>query len=69
MEERALMSTVEKLENNKVKMEIRVAADKFEEGMQKAYIKTGKRFNIAGFRKGKAPPQSHRIGLRARRFL
>lgn len=49
------MATVEKLENNQVKLEIHISADKFEEGMKAAYLKTGKRFNIAGFRKGKAP--------------
>ena len=46
---------VEKLENNKVKLEITVSADKFEEGLNKAYFKNAKYFNVPGFRKGKAP--------------
>ncbi|MBZ4646398.1 MAG: trigger factor [Petroclostridium sp.] len=46
---------VEQLEKNVVQLEIEVDAAKFEEGMQKAYIKNVKKFNIPGFRKGKAP--------------
>lgn len=45
----------EQIEKNVVQLEIEVDAAKFEEGMQKAYIKNAKRFNIPGFRKGKAP--------------
>ena len=50
-------SKVEKLETNKVKLEIEVDAARFEEGMQKSYFKNVKRFNVPGFRKGKAPRQ------------
>ena len=46
---------VEKLDNNKVKLEITIEADKFEEGLQKAFFKNAKYFNVPGFRKGKAP--------------
>ena len=46
---------IEKLDNNQVKLEITVGADKFEEGMQKAYFKNAKHFSVPGFRKGKAP--------------
>ncbi len=46
---------LEKLENNVATLEIEVDGAKFDEGMQKAYIKNAKRFNIPGFRKGKAP--------------
>ncbi len=46
---------LEKLENNVATLEIEVDVAKFDEGMQKAYIKNAKRFNIPGFRKGKAP--------------
>ena len=46
---------VEKLENNQVKLEITIGADKFEEGMQKAFFRNAKYFNVPGFRKGKAP--------------
>lgn len=46
---------VENVEKNVVQLEIEVDADKFEEGMQKSYLKNVKKFNIPGFRKGKAP--------------
>lgn len=50
------MSTkIEKIEGNVVKLEIRVEADKFNEAVKKAYSKNSKKFNIPGFRKGKAP--------------
>ena len=47
--------TVEKLSSNKVKLSFVVEAEKFEEGMKKAYKKMVGRFNIPGFRRGKAP--------------
>ncbi len=47
--------TVEKLSSNKVKLSFEVEAEKFEEGMKKAYRKMVGRFNIPGFRRGKAP--------------
>lgn len=46
---------VEKIEKNKVKLEISVEAEKFKEALQKSYAKNAKKFNIPGFRKGKAP--------------
>ncbi|MCX7710641.1 MAG: trigger factor [Clostridia bacterium] len=46
---------VENIEKNVVQLEIEVDAAKFEEGMQKSYLKNAKRFNIPGFRRGKAP--------------
>jgi trigger factor len=48
-------SKVEKIETNVVKLEITVETEKFNEAMKKAYIKNAKKFNIPGFRKGKAP--------------
>ena len=45
----------EKVEKNIVQLEVEVGADRFEEAMQKAYLKNAKKFNIPGFRKGKAP--------------
>ena len=44
-----------KKEGYTVEFELTVAKEKFEEGMQKSYIKNVKQFNIPGFRKGKAP--------------
>ena len=49
------MATMEKLEGSKVKLTIEVSADQFEAATQQAYHKAGKRFNVPGFRKGKAP--------------
>lgn len=46
---------VENAEKNVVQLEIEVDSDKFEQGMQKSYLKNAKKFNIPGFRKGKAP--------------
>ncbi len=43
------------LEGSKVKLTIEVSAEQFEAATQKAYQKAGKRFNVPGFRKGKAP--------------
>lgn len=47
--------SMEKIEKNVVKLEITVEADKFNEAMKKSYKKNVKRFNVPGFRKGKAP--------------
>ena len=46
---------LENIEKNVVQLEIEVDAEKFEKGMQKSFIKNAGRFNIPGFRKGKAP--------------
>ena len=47
---------IEKTENNnELKLEFTIEAEKFTEGMKKVYSKTAKYFNIPGFRKGKAP--------------
>lgn len=47
--------TVEKKEKNIIELEITVEASKFSETIKKAYVKNAKKFNIPGFRKGKAP--------------
>jgi trigger factor len=46
---------MEKVENNVVKLEITVESKKFNEAIKKAFAKNAKKFNIPGFRKGKAP--------------
>lgn len=46
---------IEKIETNVVKLEIVVDAKKFSEALKKSYNKNVKRYNIPGFRKGKAP--------------
>jgi len=46
---------VENVEKNVVKMEIEVDKETFEKGMDKSYRKNLNKFNVPGFRKGKAP--------------
>lgn len=46
---------VEKLENNMAKLTIEVSAEEFEKAIKDAYNHNKGRFNIPGFRKGKAP--------------
>ena len=46
---------VEKLEKNTAKLTIEVPAEKFDAAVKNAYNKSKSRFNIPGFRKGKAP--------------
>lgn len=49
------MATVEKQENNRAKLTISVPPEAFGAAVQQAYQKTAKRYNVPGFRKGKAP--------------
>lgn len=46
---------VEKLEKNMAKITVEVSAEEFEKALTKAFNKNKSRFNIPGFRKGKAP--------------
>lgn len=50
-----MSNTFERLSSNRVKLSFDVPAAKFEEGMKQAYRKMANRFNIPGFRRGKAP--------------
>lgn len=50
-----MATKLEKLEGNKAKLEITVSGETFEEGIGKAYQKIKGKFNVPGFRKGKAP--------------
>lgn len=50
-----MSSEIIKQEENKISLRIVVSPEKFEEAVNKAYHKMRNRFNIAGFRKGKAP--------------
>lgn len=47
--------TVEKIDKNRVRLKIEVEAEKFEEAMQKSYLKNVKKYSVPGFRKGKVP--------------
>ncbi len=46
---------VEKLEKNMAKLTVEVPAEQFEAALKSSYMKNKNRFNIPGFRKGKAP--------------
>jgi len=46
---------IEEVEKNKVKIEIEVDADVLEEGLDRSFRRSAKRFSIPGFRKGRAP--------------
>lgn len=48
-------TTVEKISSNQVKINFVAESELLEKGIQSAYRKLVKRFNIPGFRKGKAP--------------
>lgn len=50
-----MSTTIERLSSNKVKIYFTVEAEKFDEGIRKAYLKNGKKITIPGFRKGRAP--------------
>ena len=50
-----MATTFEKLSSNKVKLGFVVESEKFDEGIRKAYQRNVKKFNISGFRRGKAP--------------
>ncbi len=49
------LNKVEKQEKSIVELEIAVSKEEFESAMEKAYRKNVGRFNVPGFRKGKAP--------------
>lgn len=50
-----MKATAEKIENNKVSLQIEVEAEKFNSALDKAYAKVVKQVNVPGFRKGKVP--------------
>ncbi len=47
--------TYEKVSGNKAKLTFTIPAERFDEAMQKAFLKLRGRINVPGFRKGKAP--------------
>lgn len=50
-----MLKTSEKVETNVWQLELTIDGDKFEEAVQKAYLKQRKSIAVKGFRKGKAP--------------
>ena len=49
------MVNLERLENNEVKLDLTISAETFAQALVTAHRKTGNRYTIPGFRKGKAP--------------
>ncbi len=49
------LKATNKVDTNKVELEIEISAELFEEAVEKAYHKAKKNISIQGFRKGKAP--------------
>ncbi len=49
------MAKVKELEKNKVEIEFEISEDAFSKAEHEAYLKTRGKFNINGFRRGKAP--------------
>ena len=52
-----MASTVENLENSRIKLTLDISVHDFEHAMEHAFEKNSKRFAVPGFRKGKAPMQ------------
>ena len=52
-----MSAKIEKISSNKVKIEMQITPERFEEGMSRAFVKNKGKFNVPGFRKGKAPRQ------------
>jgi len=50
-------STMEKMDNHRVKLTLSVTPEQFADATQKAYLKNRSKINLPGFRKGKAPRQ------------
>ena len=50
-----MQSKLENKGNNQVELEIEVEAEVFDEGLRRSFLKNSSKFNIPGFRKGKAP--------------
>ncbi|MBQ8377760.1 MAG: trigger factor [Oscillospiraceae bacterium] len=49
------LKTTNKIDANTYELEIEISAEKFEEALQKAYLKSKSKIDEPGFRKGKAP--------------
>ena len=49
------LKETKKIDANRYQLEITVDGEKFREAIREAYKKNGKKINVPGFRKGKAP--------------
>ena len=50
-----MLKETKKVDANRYQLEITIDGEKFREAIEKAYRKNGKKINVPGFRKGKAP--------------
>ena len=50
-----MLKEFSKKETNRYELVIKVDAEKFGEAIKQAYLENGKKINVPGFRKGKAP--------------
>lgn len=50
-----MLKETKKVDANRYQLEITIDGEKFREAIEKAYHKNGKKINVPGFRKGKAP--------------
>ena len=50
-----ILKNVEKTDTNQVKLEITAEKDEFQAAVEKSYKKNATRFNVQGFRRGRAP--------------
>ena len=49
------LKETKKIDTNRYQLEITIDGDKFKEAIKEAYRRNGKKINVPGFRKGKAP--------------
>ena len=49
------LTATNKVDTNKVELEVQISPEAFEDALQKAYLNARKKINVPGFRKGKAP--------------
>ena len=49
------LKSTNKVDTNKVELEIEIGAEAFEQACQQAFLKNKSRIQVPGFRKGKAP--------------
>ncbi len=50
-----MSAKIEEVEKNVIQLELEIDAEKFENGLQRSFLKNANKFAIPGFRKGKAP--------------
>lgn len=64
-----MKTSMEKLEQSRVRFTVEVGADVLEKALEQAYRRTGKKISIPGFRRGKAPRKIIELNYGPRVFL